>query len=119
MHLFKKCPYIVTSARKSEWTENSTIRDEWRQKIKKNLRFLMVIKHITDINILNELNQNDRKDDETDDDHFHFSDVITLSQNVVMLNKNSLSNNVIYDFGCSQSLTYDNVGDNPSPYYQP
>jgi hypothetical protein len=52
---------------------------------------------------LNELNQDqkDQKDDETDDDHFHFSDVITVAQ------KNLLSNSVIYDFGCSQLLTYD------------
>jgi hypothetical protein len=69
---------------------------------------LIVIRQIIDINILNELNQKDQKDDETDDDHFHFSDVITISQKVIiMIIKNSLSNSVIYDFGCSQSLTYD------------
>ncbi len=108
MHLFKKCFYILTSTRKPEWIENSTIREEIRQKIKKNPRYLIVIRQIIDINILNELNQKDQKDDETDDDHFHFSDVITISQKVIiMIIKNSLSNSVIYDFGCSQSLTYD------------
>jgi preprotein translocase subunit Sss1 len=102
MHLFKECFYIVTSARKPEWTENSTVREEIRQKIKKNPRFLTAIRQITDINILNELlNQEDQKDDETDDAHFHFSGVATVSQ------KNPLSNSVIYDFDCSQPLTYD------------
>jgi hypothetical protein len=67
----------------------------------KNSRFLTVIKHITDINILNELNQKDQKNNETDDDHFHFSDVVTVAQ------KNLLSNSVIYDSDCSQFLTYD------------
>ncbi len=114
MHLFKKCLYIVTSTRKLEWTKNSAIREELRQKIKKNSRYLIVIKQIIDINILNELNvQKDQKDQtaetaETDDDHFHFSDMITISQKVIiMIIKNLLSNSVIYDFDCSQSLTYD------------
>jgi hypothetical protein len=105
MHLFKECLYIVTSTRKLGWTKNSTIREELRQKIKKNPRYLIVIRQIIDINILNELNQDqkDQKDDETDDDHFHFSDVITISQKVIIMiiKKNSLSNNVIYDFDCS------------------
>jgi hypothetical protein len=61
VHLFKECPYIVTSARKSGWTENSTIREELRQRIRKNARFLIIIKHIIDINILNELIKNIKK----------------------------------------------------------
>jgi hypothetical protein len=70
---------------------------------------LIVIRQITDINILNDLNdQKDQKNDETDDGHFHFSDVTTVSQKVaIMTTKNPLSNSVIYDSGCSQSLTYD------------
>jgi hypothetical protein len=61
---------------------------------------LTVIKQIIDINILNGFN--DQKDQTTEnDDHCHFSDVITVAQ------KNSLSNSVIYDSGCSQPLTYD------------
>jgi hypothetical protein len=44
MHLFKKCFYIVTSTKKFEWTKNSKIRDEIKQKIKKNFRYLIVIK---------------------------------------------------------------------------
>jgi hypothetical protein len=98
VHLFKECPYIVTSARKPGWTENATAREELRQKIKKNPRFLIVIKHIIDTNILDGLE--DQKDDQTDDGHFHFSGVVTVT-------KNPLSNSVIYDSGCSQSLTYD------------
>jgi hypothetical protein len=62
---------------------------------------LTAIKHITDTNILNELDQKDQKDQTTEDDvHFHFSDVATAI-------KNPLSNSVIYDSGCSQPLTYD------------
>jgi hypothetical protein len=102
VHLFKECPYIVTSARKSGWTENSTVREEIRQKIMKNPRFLTAIKHITDTNILDGLDQKDQTAEtaETDDYHFHFSGVATAT-------KNSLSNSVIYDSGCSQPLTYD------------
>jgi hypothetical protein len=109
VHLFKECPYIVTSARKPGWTENSTVRDEIRQKIKKNLRYLTAIKHITNTNILDGLDQKDQKDDETDDGHFHFSGVATVSQKVAIMTikKNPLSNSVIYDSGCSQPLTYD------------
>jgi hypothetical protein len=71
---------------------------------------LTVIRQITNINILNDLN--DQKDQtaetaETDDGYFHFSGVTTVSQKVtIMIIKNSLSNSVIYDFDCSQSLTY-------------
>jgi hypothetical protein len=60
MHLFKKCFYLVTSTRKHGWAENSTIREEIRQKIKKNSRYLIVVRQIIDINILNDLN--DQKD---------------------------------------------------------
>jgi hypothetical protein len=110
MHLFKECPYIVTSARKSGWTENPTVREEIRQKIKKNPRYLTAIRQIIDTNILDGLNdQKDQKDQTTEDDvHFHFSGVTTVSQKVaIMTTKNPLSNSVIYDSGCSQPLTYD------------
>jgi hypothetical protein len=36
----------------------------------------------------------DQKDDEINDDHFYFNDVITII-------KNLLNNNVIYDFDCN------------------
>jgi hypothetical protein len=103
VHLFKECLYLVTSARKPGWTENPTIREEIRQKIKKNSRYLTVIRQITDINILDGLDQKDQTAEtvETDDYHFHFSGV------TIMTTKNLLSNSVIYDFDCSQSLTYD------------
>jgi hypothetical protein len=101
VHLFRECPYIVTSARKPGWTENSAVREEIRQKIKKNPRYLTAIRQITDTNILDGLDQKDQKDQTTEDDvHFHFSGVATAT-------KNPLSNSVIYDSGCSQSLTYD------------
>jgi hypothetical protein len=103
VHLFKECPYLVTSARKPGWTENPTIREEIRQKIKKNPRYLTAIRQITDINILDGLDQKDQTAEtaETDDYHFHFSGV------AIMTTKNPLSNSVIYDSGCSQPLTYD------------
>jgi hypothetical protein len=77
----------------------------------KNVRFRTIIKAIIDINILNEL-----KDDETTQKEnaetaelkemtFKFSNV-TISATKI---KNSLSNNVIYDFDCNQSLTYDKI----------
>ncbi len=40
-------------------------------------------------------------------DHFSFSDVIIKPQNVIMLEKITLSNNVIYDSDCNQLVTYD------------
>jgi thioredoxin reductase len=99
-----RCIYSrnAPSARKPEWTENPTIREEIRQKIKKNPRFMTAIKHITDTNILNGLDQKDQTAEtaKTDDYHFHFSGVTTVT-------KNPLSNSVIYDSDCSQPLTYD------------
>jgi hypothetical protein len=75
----------------------------------KNARFMTAIKHITNTNILDGLDDQNQKDQsaniaETDDDHFSFSGV---AQNVVMPQKNPLSNSVIYDSGCNQPLTYD------------
>ncbi len=111
MHLFKECFYIVITARKFEWKENVKTLTEARQRILKNVRFRTIIKAIIDINILNEL-----KDDETTQKEnaetaelkemtFKFSNV-TISATKI---KNSLSNNVIYDFDCNQSLTYDKI----------
>jgi hypothetical protein len=109
VHLFKECLYIVTSARKPGWKENPTVREEARQRIMKNVRFMTIIKHIININILDGLNdQKDQKEGTAeDDDHFSFSDVAIKPQNVVMLEKNPPSNSVIYDSGCNQQLTYD------------
>jgi hypothetical protein len=77
----------------------------------KNVRFRTVIKAIVDINILNELRNDEttqKKDAETtelEEMTFKFSNVIISATKI----KNSLSNSVIYDFDCNQSLTYDKI----------
>jgi hypothetical protein len=78
----------------------------------KNARFKTVIKVIIDINISNELNEDNettqKEDTETaelDEMTFKFDNVTISATNI----KNSLSHNVIYDFGCNQSLTYDKI----------
>jgi hypothetical protein len=76
----------------------------------KNARFKTVIKVISDINILNELDEDDKtaqKEDteiaELNEMTFKFGNVAISAKKI----KNSLSNSVIYDFDCNQSLTYD------------
>jgi hypothetical protein len=109
MHLFKECLYIVIAVRKLGWKENVKTLNEARQRILKNARFRTVIKVITDINILNGLRDGEtaqKEDTETaelEEMTFKFGNV-TISATKI---KNSLSNSVIYDFGCNQSLTYD------------
>ncbi len=112
IHLFKECFYIVNAARKSEWKESVKTLNEARQRILKNARFKTVIKVIIDINISNELNEDNettqKEDTETaelDEMTFKFDNVTISATNI----KNSLSHNVIYDFGCNQSLTYDKI----------
>ncbi len=54
-HSFKKCSYIVKFNRKRKWKKNKNVRNEMREQIKKRLIIHRVIKHITNTNILNEL----------------------------------------------------------------
>ncbi len=116
MHLFKECLYIVTAVRKPGWKENAKTLNEARQRILKNARFRTATKVITDINILNGLRDDEtaqKEDTETAKlngtmTQFRFDNVAMISTLVDVLKiKNSFSNNVIYDFGCNQSLTYD------------
>jgi hypothetical protein len=82
----------------------------------KNARFRTVIKVITDINILNELRDDEtaqKEDIETAElnetmSSFRFGNVAMISTSAKKI-KNSLSNSVIYDSGCNQSLTYDKI----------
>jgi hypothetical protein len=75
----------------------------------KNARFRTVIKVITDINILNELDDETTQKENTktaelnEMTSFRFDNVIISATKI----KNLLSTNVIYDFGCNLSLTYD------------
>jgi hypothetical protein len=77
----------------------------------KNARFKTAIKVITDTNILNGLGEDDetaqKEDTETTElngmTQFRFDNVAISATKI----KNSLSNSVIYDSGCNQSLTYD------------
>jgi hypothetical protein len=69
---------------------------------------MTVIKAIIDINILNELNDETAQKEDTETAElegmtFKF-DNVTISATKI---KNPLSNSVIYDFDCNQSLTYD------------
>jgi RNA-binding protein YlmH len=83
----------------------------------KNARFRTVIKAIIDINILNGLNGETAQKEDTETaeldetmSSFRFDNVAMISTSVSASKiKNSLSNSVIYDFGCNQSLTYDKV----------
>jgi hypothetical protein len=80
----------------------------------KNARFRTAIKVITDINILNELRDDEtaqKEDTETAElnetmPSFRFDNVAMISTSAKKI-KNSLSNSVIYDSDCNQSLTYD------------
>jgi hypothetical protein len=76
----------------------------------KNARFRTVIKAITDINILNGLDGETAQKEDTETAElegmtFKFSNVAISATKI----KNPLSNSVIYDSGCNQSLTYDKV----------
>jgi hypothetical protein len=109
MHLFKECLYIVIAVRKPGWKENAKTLNEARQRILKNARFRTVIKAITDTNILNGLRDGEttqKEDTETaelEEMTFKFDNVAISATKI----KNPLSNSVIYDSDCNQSLTYD------------
>ncbi len=93
MHLFRKCSYIVISARKPGWKESLTIKNEARPRIFKNARFQIVIKVITNIDILNELSEDDETAQKEDTETvklnrtFKFGNVTIRATNI----KNSLS----------------------------
>jgi hypothetical protein len=114
VHLFKECPYIVTAARKPGWKENAQTLNEARQRILKNARFKTAIKVITDINILDGLGGETAQEEDTETAEldetmaqFRFGNVAMISTSGATKIKNPLSNSVIYDSGCNQSLTYD------------
>jgi hypothetical protein len=76
----------------------------------KNVRFRTAIKAIIDTNILNGLDgeTTQKEDTETAElngtmSQFRFDNVAISATKI----KNPLSNSVIYDSGCNQSLTYD------------
>jgi hypothetical protein len=81
----------------------------------KNVRFRTVIKAIIDINILNGLNDETAQKENTETAEldgtmplFRFDNVAMISTSVSASKiKNLLSNSVIYDSDCNQSLTYD------------
>ncbi len=114
-HLFKKCSYIVKFNRKREWKKNKNVRNEMREKIKKRLMIHRAIKHITDTNILNELDDSYFKKKKNENissssaelkasSSFRFDNMITSSH---MNEIHLLYKSVIYDSECSDSLTYD------------
>ncbi len=113
-HSFKKCSYIVKFNRKREWKKNKNIRNEMRDQIKKRLMIHRVIKHITNTNILNELNDSYFKK-KRDENIFSSSAELKASSsfrfhNMTMSHMNEihlLYKSVIYDSECSDSLTYD------------
>jgi hypothetical protein len=115
MHLFRECPYIVTSARKPEWKESPTIKNEARQRIFKNALFQTAIKAITNTDILDGLDDDETAQKENTETaelnemtSFKFGNVaISTSVKSAPKNKNPLSNSVIYDSDCNQALTYD------------
>jgi hypothetical protein len=78
----------------------------------KNARFKTAIKVITDTNILNELSDETAQKEDTETAElnemtsFRFDNVAMISTSAQKI-RNSLSNSVIYDSDCNQSLTYD------------
>jgi hypothetical protein len=91
------------------------VRNEMREKIKKRLMIHRAIKHITDTNILNELDDSYFKKKKNENissssaelkasSSFRFDNMITSSH---MNEIHLLYKSVIYDSECSDSLTYD------------
>jgi hypothetical protein len=89
------------------------VRNEMREKIKKRLMIHRVIKHITNTNILNELNDSYFKKKKNENisssstelkASFRFDNMITSSH---MNEIHSLYKSVIYDSKCSDFLTFD------------
>ncbi len=102
IHEFEECSYIVSSARKSDWTEDKKIRDQIKQRLQKKPWILKVIKRICNINILDEAITSSTK---LNDENFRFGSFSFA--NIVLRESISLSKSVIYDSGCSDFLTFD------------
>jgi hypothetical protein len=54
---FEECPYIVSSARKPDWTEDKKILDKIKQQLQKKPWILRVIKRICNTNLLNGMSE--------------------------------------------------------------
>jgi hypothetical protein len=102
IHEFEECPYVVSSTRTSDWTEDKKIRDQNKQKLQEKLWILKVIKRICNINILDEAITSPA---ELDGGIFRFGNFSFA--NTVIRDINPLTKSVIYDSGCSDSLTFD------------
>jgi hypothetical protein len=102
IHEFEECSYIVSSARKPDWTEDKKILDQIKQKLQEKPWILKVIKRICNTNILDEATTPPA---ELNDENFRF-DGFSFA-NTVLRESTSLNKSVIYDSGCSDSLTYD------------
>jgi hypothetical protein len=113
MHSFKKCSYIVKFNRKKEWKKDKNVRNQMREQIKKRLMIHRAIRHITDTNILNELDDSYKKKRSENissssaelkaSSSFRFDNMTMSHMNEIHL----LYKSVIYDSECSDSLTYD------------
>jgi hypothetical protein len=103
IHEFKECPYIVSSARTSDWTEDKKILDQIKQQLQEKSWILNILKRICNINLLNEIETPIPSAElETSFSFGNFS-----FANTVLRESTSLSKSVIYDSGCSDPLTYD------------
>lgn len=121
VHLFKDCPYIHTSARKSDWKENKKTRNDMRHKIKENRAIFTAIKYVTNTNILeglgkkkpNQKNANksnasgDRSPAELGAENPSFSFANTAAVVGERKSTNPLHKSVIYDSGAANHLTFE------------
>ncbi len=101
IHEFDECSYIVSSSKRSDWTEDKKIRDQIKQKFQEKPWILKVIKRIRNINILNKTITSSTELKTS----FSFGNISFA--NIVLRKSTSLNKSVIYDSGCSDPLTYD------------
>jgi hypothetical protein len=102
IHEFRECPYIVSSARTSDWTEDKKILDQIKQQLQEKPWILNIIKRICNTNILDEATTPPA---ELNGENFRFGSFSFA--NTVLRESTPLSKSVIYDSGCSDPLTYD------------
>ena len=121
VHLFKDCPYIHTSARRSGWKENKKTRDDMRHKIKENRAIFTAIKYVTNTNILEGLGKKkpnqedanksnasgDRPPAELGAENTTFSFANTTNAVGGIRSRNPLHKSIIYDFGAAYYLTFE------------
>jgi hypothetical protein len=109
VHLFRDCPYIVSTGRQSGWKEDKVIRNDIRQKIQKNIRFFVAIKKLTNTNILEGMTEDsvkscsqkpENKEEKETNQSYSFANVTSRSNN-------PLHSSVIFDSGCDNPLTFD------------